>query len=155
MKNRNIGLLLIGIIILIGLLTWSYENALNNIVATSCNNGTTCPMYHVLGTQRMFSTILILIIVGVATYFIFIDYIKKFKWLENAKVAVSGEERLIYEELRKNDNKLSQSELIANLNITKVKMTRLLNRLEKKGLIDRKRSGVGNIVELKVKLVSQ
>lgn len=150
MKNYQIGLLLLTFVLAITILNYSYENALNDIVNTTCTHGLSCPMYATLNAQHTFSIILIIILIIVSAYFILADYLKKHLFYAKAKIAVSGEEKKIYELLKKGS--ISQNDLIKETGITKVKMTRILNRLEKKGLIERKRAGAGNVVELKTRM---
>jgi uncharacterized membrane protein len=42
-----------------------------------------------------------------------------------------------------------QSDIVNNTSLTKVKVTRLLDKLEGKGLVERRRRGMGNLVVLK------
>ncbi|HLE06813.1 MAG TPA: MarR family transcriptional regulator [Candidatus Nanoarchaeia archaeon] len=150
MKNYQVGLVLLTFVIAISILNYSYEQALSEIVNTTCTHGLSCPMYATLKAQHAFSVILIIVLIAVSGYFISIDYLKKHLFYAKIKIAVSGEEKKIYELLKKGS--ISQNNLINETGITKVKMTRILNRLEKKDLIERKRSGTGNIVELKTGL---
>lgn len=59
------------------------------------------------------------------------------------------EEQKVMNLLHKNEGSIFQSDIVKELNITKVKATRLLDRLEGKGLIERKRRGMTNVVLLK------
>ncbi len=59
------------------------------------------------------------------------------------------EEKKIYKLLQLNQGSMYQSDLIKETGLTKVKMSRLLDKLEGKGFIDRKRRGMTNIVVLK------
>lgn len=61
----------------------------------------------------------------------------------------NDEEKKIYELLRSSQGSMYQSDLIREMGVTKVKISRLLDRLEGKGVIDRKRRGMTNIVVLK------
>ncbi len=61
----------------------------------------------------------------------------------------SDEEKRIYELLKLNHGSIYQSDLIKETGLTKVRISRLLDRLEGKGIIDRKRRGMTNIVVLK------
>lgn len=61
----------------------------------------------------------------------------------------SEEEKRIYELLKLNQGSIYQSDLIKETGLTKVKISRLLDRLEGKSIIDRKRRGMTNIVVLK------
>lgn len=59
------------------------------------------------------------------------------------------EERKIYELVKLNLGSLYQSDIIKHTGLSKVKVSRILDRLEGKGIIDRKRRGMTNIVILK------
>ncbi len=67
------------------------------------------------------------------------------------KVDVSkldSEEKSIYEILKKN-NGIYQSDLIKETGFSKVKITRVLDKLESKGVIERRRRGMTNAIFLK------
>ena len=71
---------------------------------------------------------------------------------EKKKVTYSKldeEEKKILELLQKNEGSQYQSDLIKETGFSKVKMTRILDKFESKGYIDRKRRGMTNIVFLK------
>jgi len=155
MNNRDFGLIFLGVSVLVWLLSWSYESTMYSIVNTSCTHGVTCPMYIALDAQRNLSTILIIILIGVSTYLIFTDKIRSLFLLKKIKLAVSSEERKLYDYLLAHGNQSLQAELMELLNTSKVKITRILNRLENKGLIERRRKGLSNIVVLRMKLVSK
>ena len=59
------------------------------------------------------------------------------------------EERKIIEILNSKEGSAYQSDLIKETSYSKVKITRILDKLEQKNLIDRKRRGMTNIVILK------
>ncbi|MBI2661420.1 MarR family transcriptional regulator, partial [Candidatus Woesearchaeota archaeon] len=59
------------------------------------------------------------------------------------------EEKSIYDRLKENNGSMYQSDLIKQTGFTKVKMTRLLDKLESKGILERKRRGTTNIAVLK------
>lgn len=155
MNNREFGLIFLGVTVLIWLLAWSYESTMYNIVNTSCTHGPTCPMYIALDAQRNLSTTLIIILMGVSVYLILSDKIRSLLILKKIKLAVSSDERKVYDYLLKHGNQALQAELMELLNTSKVKTTRILNRLENKGLIERKRKGLSNNVVLRMKLVSK
>ena len=62
---------------------------------------------------------------------------------------LSDDEKLIFEKILEAEGTIFQSDLVDKSNLAKVKVTRLLDRLEGKGLIERKRRGMTNIVILK------
>ncbi len=59
------------------------------------------------------------------------------------------EEKEIYELLRQNQGSLYQSDLIKQTGFSKVRVSRVLDRMTSKGLIDRARRGMTNMVVLK------
>lgn len=147
--------MLLVIIVITNVLNYSYDNALSSLEDKQCcSSELSCPTHANLDVQRIFNIILTLIVIGISAYFISVDYLRTRFYLKKTKIAISGDERQIYDYLREHANKAEQSELIRTFGITKVKMTRVLNRLEKKGVIERKRSGLGNIIELKMKVNS-
>jgi len=70
-----------------------------------------------------------------------------FKEIDFSKL--NEEERRIYDILKEKDGSVYQSDLIKETDFTKVKMTRILDRMEQGGIIDRKRRGMTNIIILK------
>lgn len=61
---------------------------------------------------------------------------------------LSKEEKDIYEILKKS-NGIYQSDLIKETGFSKVKITRILDKLESKGIIERRRRGMTNAIFLK------
>lgn len=62
---------------------------------------------------------------------------------------LSEEEKKIHDLLTANDNSMYQSDLIKETGFSKVKMSRLLDKMYAKGLIERKRRGMTNVVILR------
>lgn len=73
--------------------------------------------------------------------------ITDFKEIDISKL--NEEERRVYNILKEKDGSMYQSDLIKETDFTKVKMTRILDRMDQIGIIDRKRRGMTNIVVLK------
>ena len=61
---------------------------------------------------------------------------------------LDGDERILFQNIVDNDNIL-QRELITKTGFSEPKVSRLLDRLEKRGLVIRQRNGMGNRVLLK------
>ncbi len=59
-----------------------------------------------------------------------------------------GDEKIIYDEISK-ERSIFQSTLVEKTGLSKVKVTRILDKLEGKGIIERKRRGMTNMVILK------
>ncbi len=160
MKNRIVGFIITGFALLLGFMAWLYNRALNEIVNETCSHGPTCPMWDSIGFQTNISLAVIGAVVLVGLYFIFFakDESEVRKEIKPKKIDkriyskiladLSNEERHVMNRLIDSQGSLFQSDLVDEAH-TKVKVTRILDRLEGKGLIERKRRGMTNIVLLK------
>ncbi|MBN2043334.1 MAG: MarR family transcriptional regulator [Candidatus Aenigmarchaeota archaeon] len=72
----------------------------------------------------------------------------KMKW-NNIIKKMAGEERKVYETLTEADGVMFQSELVEKTGMNKVKVSRILDKMEARGLLERKRRGMSNAVVLK------
>ena|SRR3989338_1615755 len=72
---------------------------------------------------------------------------KEFKDIDLSKL--DGDEKRIYEIIREKGGSVYQTDLLKETGLSKVKVTRLLDKLETKDILERKRRGMTNIVVLK------
>lgn len=159
MENKYVGLMIIGITIVFFFIVMSFNQALTDIVDTTCTHGPTCPMQTPLKNQQVISYSLVglLVLVGV-----FVAFFMKEKVLppETKKVLteeekqhkleyLDEEEKRVMELVITNQGSMYQSDLMKETQFSKVKVTRILDRLEGKQLIERKRRGMTNIVILR------
>ena len=159
MKNKHVGYLIIGIAVLFFFVVMSFNNALETIVNTTCTHGASCPMHVTLKTQKAISyglMGLIAIVGGVISFFLKDEEVKREhkksisieerkRKLENLDEA----EREIMNIILREDGSVFQSDLVKETKKSKVKVTRVLDRLEGKHLIERKRRGMTNVVVMK------
>jgi len=156
MENKNVGWLIIGIAFAVAVIVLIFNLALKNIVGQTCVHGPACPMYDTIATQTWLSLSIVAIIFFIGLYVMFskpkekivVKKIKEKKKRLNFK-NLDKDEKKIIDLLIKEGNAMFQSTLMENLEIGKVKTTRLLDKLESKQLIERKRRGMNNIVVLK------
>ncbi|MFH0835137.1 MAG: MarR family transcriptional regulator [Candidatus Micrarchaeota archaeon] len=157
MENRTVALVILGFAILLGFVVWSYDNALNDIVSESCTHGTTCPMYGTLTTQRNISIGLIgLLLVMGAALFLLSESKQQEARAEPAARKLSvppkslkGDERAVYDALAAAGGSLYQGDVARKTDLGKVRVSRVLDKLEHDGLVERKRRGMANLVVLK------
>ncbi|MEW5896809.1 MAG: MarR family transcriptional regulator [Nanoarchaeota archaeon] len=167
MKNRIVGFVIVGIAALIGFIILSFNRALTNIVDTACPHGPACPMWGTIDFQTNISIGIMAFVIIIGLYLIFFGKEEKIitkvitvkQQLEPKKLTkenyrkiigdLSGDEKLIFEKILDAEGTIFQSELVEQSHLDKVKVTRLLDRLEGKSLIERKRRGMTNIVILK------
>ncbi len=73
---------------------------------------------------------------------------RKERW-EKISKTLKDDERKIYKVILDSDGLINQSEIAEKTGLSKSKVSRSLDLLESKGLVERKRRGMGNIVLLK------
>ncbi|MBT3262263.1 MarR family transcriptional regulator [Candidatus Woesearchaeota archaeon] len=155
MKNRQVGLLIVGIAVLLFFIVLSFNSALETIVNTTCDHGTSCPMQVTLKTQEKISYGLMGLLLLFGSFMAFfmkegdvrntrLSHVKKKKLISG----LNEEEKKIVDLIQLKEGSIYQSDLIKESGMNKVKVSRILDRLEGKGLIDRKRRGMTNIVIL-------
>lgn len=77
------------------------------------------------------------------------EVIKTVSNREDVLKGLGEEEKSVYDTVVKAGNLMFQSELIEKTGFSKVKVSRILDRLEAKGLVERRRRGMTNAVVLK------
>lgn len=174
MKNKHVGYLIIAIALVIGIIIYLFNRALTSIVAETCTHGPTCTMWSTIDYQTYISLILMFIIFIIGIYMIFFNKDqrdKEIKSLRDKEIErkeekenmvfdkekyekivgqlKDNEEKQIYEKIIEKQGSIYQSVLVSETTFSKVKVTRILDRLEGKHLIERKRRGMTNIILLK------
>ncbi|MCK5044100.1 hypothetical protein KAR52_03805 [Candidatus Pacearchaeota archaeon] len=156
MENKNVGWLIIGIGIVIVIMVLIFNSTLKELATTCCGCGGSCSMSDTVSVQTWISLCIATLIIIIGIFLILTKpkekiIVKKIKERKK-KLDLSGldkKEKRAIELLQKENNVMFQSELIEKLEIGKVGMTRLLDKLESKQFIERKRRGMNNIVILK------
>jgi len=172
MRNKYVGMIVVGISLLIGFLVWLFNKSLSNIVNDSCSHGPTCPMWGSIRFETNVGLGLMVFVVLVGLYLIFFakddpqivkevhhetrivkEQVKPKKLdkahFKNVLGTLDSDSRKVLEKVLENNGSIFQSQLVDDLGLTKVKITRILDRLEGKGIIERKRRGMTNVVLLK------
>ena len=159
MKNKHAGFLVIGITLVFFFVVMSFNYALKQIVDTTCTHGVACPMHATVFTQEVISYGLMGLLVLVGLFMIF--FMKDETIVQEMKKEVSeedkqkkldnldDEERGLMNIVLREEGSVFQSSIVKETKLSKVKVTRILDRLEGKGLIERKRRGMSNVVLLK------
>jgi uncharacterized membrane protein len=154
MKNKNVGYLIVGMSIVICIIVLIFNNGLKSVVAETCSHGPSCTMYTTISIQTWFSVAIAGIILVIGLFFVFVKEDEKIiiqKVREKKKrlnVGGLNNEELKIVRLLKKEKGMFQAELMERLEIGKVKTTRLLDKLEAKQLVERKRRGMNNFVVL-------
>lgn len=156
MENKHVGLLIIGIAVVMAIIVLIFNFALKDIVGDTCSMGPSCTMYKTISVQTgiSLSITLVILLIGIIIMFvkpkekIIIKTIREKKKKLNLE-GLDEKEKEVIEILGKENGAVFQKALMEKLGIGKVGITRLLDKLEAKQLIERKRNGMNNIVVLK------
>lgn len=156
MENKHVGGLIIGIALIMAVIVFIFNSAMKTVVSASCTEGPTCPMWGTIATQTWLSLSItgIVLIIGIVIFFskpkekIVIKTIKEKKKKLNLEGLDKNEKEAI-EIIQKENGAMFQNALMEKLGIGKVGITRLLDKLEAKQLIERKRRGMNNIVVIR------
>ncbi len=161
MNNKKLGIILIVIVLLLAGTFW-YVRAefvkaqLDRIIDDSdggcIHEGDTCPFQEInkLNIPTLLISVLLLILLSFGIYLMYKKEKKEIK-KSYSKIlkTLEKDEKDIFKEILEEKGTVFQSELVEKTGLSKVKITRVLDRLEGKGLIERKRRGMTNIVILR------
>ncbi|MFQ6020644.1 MAG: helix-turn-helix transcriptional regulator [Candidatus Aenigmatarchaeota archaeon] len=150
--NKQIGTLVIvlSIAFLITLISLTLELRESTVCPIEMEEP--CPHESYIPPQTFFGGIIItiLIVTGIFLMITKESKIEKIDWKKYLK-GLEDNEKKIYKIIMNSDGVILQSDLVKNTGFSKVKVTRILDKLEAKGLLERKRRGMSNIVILKRK----
>ncbi len=161
MENKNVGYLVLGISVVVVVIVILFNRALKDIVKLSCGleHGTSCPMYVAVNQQTYlaFAIVGVLVVIGIVLVFskprekIVVRRIKEKKVEKKIDLSdLRAEDRKVFGLIKEN-GAMFQADLVEKTEFGKAKMSRIIDRLEGRGLIERKRRGMTNVVVLKEK----
>jgi uncharacterized membrane protein len=153
---KETGIVVIVIAVTMFGLLLSMTNDIHATLETQCACGPgVCPMEGNLPPQSYLGFSMTLVLGGFGFYLFSksrqiekLDSQKKMKWNREINT-LKKDEKEIVEKISSSDGVVFQSDLVDQLGISKVKVSRILDRLEHRGLLERRRRGMSNIVLLK------
>jgi uncharacterized membrane protein len=149
MKNKQLGVFVavLGIILLILLASLIPVIKEADSSSCGCSEGGSCEYADRMPSQFYIGFGVIIILFYLSFSLITKDSSKK----KQVKIPdnLSPEEKQVIDELVKQEGMIFQSELVEKLGISKVKVTRILDKLEGRHIIERRRRGMTNAVILK------
>ncbi len=160
-NSKNIGYLLIGfsivLLLILAFIKVNYDKqsvVLCKMYQEENLDMENCPVHKSNTSWWIVSAFgIAFIILGAGMYIMFqkkpiIEEAKKeFKQIDQSKLG--DEERKIYELIKNKSGSAYQTDLIKESEFGKVKVSRILDKLESKGILERKRRGMTNIIVLK------
>lgn len=159
MENKNVGYLLLGISAVIVGIIFLFNRALKEIVKASCTgeHAISCPMYTTINQQTYLALGIVAILVAISLFLIFTKPSERiiFKKIKENKLKkkidlsdLRSEDRKVYS-LISEQGAIFQADLIEKTGLGKAKVSRIIDRLEGKNLVERKRRGMTNVVVVK------
>jgi len=151
-------------------IVYYYNRTLDDLAAGSCTDAPElCPHEKIVETQNIVIGALLLAILVLSGVVVYTRHWKGKE--ENAharegrahdeqsaegaqkkpvdEAGLGEEEKSVLSIIREGEGSVFQSELMKKTGYSKVKVSRLLDRLEQKGIVERKRRGMANLVVLK------
>ena len=140
-------------IILLFLLGMQYQSKQKEMCENTCaadgnHNMTSCPYHQQDNTLLVLGIVSILtaFVGGIGAYLIFKTNERLLEEKEYDLTALNDEEKNIFLFVKEHPEGIYQSELVTQFNLSKVRMTRILDTLERRELIERKRRGMTNLI---------
>jgi len=162
MENKHVGYILLGVSILIVIITFMFKTALTSFVDSSCTlaHGLDyCPMYNTITQQTYLALAIVGILIIVSLVLIFSKPYEKIIVKTRTIEKKPQKKHIDTSDLKKEEKQvlnivienktIFQADLIDKTGFSKAKITRIIDRLEGKGFVERKRRGMTNIVVLK------
>jgi len=154
--SKGTGIVIIAMAVVIGALMLSITDQLGQSAQLSCQcEEGLCPMTGNLPVQSYigFSMIGALVIFG--SFIIFrsrhddlASSRRKADMARNIK-SLEKDEQALYQKIAESDGVVFQGDLVEQLGFSKVKVSRMLDRMEHRGLLEKRRRGMSNIIILK------
>jgi len=167
MKNKIAGFLVIGVAVLMGFMIYSYNSSLLSLATEACPvTGPACAHEQIAREQIKINVAILVFVVFIGLYLILfskeervVTKLLKVKEQLGSKniskqnykkvlLGLHGDEKKLFESVIEAKGSIYQSVLVEKTGFSKVHVTRILDSLEGKDLIERKRRGMTNIIVL-------
>ncbi|MBI4017655.1 MAG: winged helix-turn-helix transcriptional regulator [Candidatus Aenigmarchaeota archaeon] len=157
-KKQSVGRLLIGAAVLLILVTAIAKSDVDKQQAFLCDlthsqgiPAEECPVHNSIFSWTVAGMFVIGFLVLAAGFYLSFPQggqeEAKFKTVDTGKL--DGIERKIYDTLLKSNGSVHQADLVRETGLSKVRVTRILDKMEFSGVLERRRRGMSNIVVLK------
>jgi hypothetical protein len=153
MRNKNVGYLISGLAVIMAIIVFLFNNLIKS--TSTCSHGPTCEMYTGLAIQTWVSLLVVAVVLLIGVFLIFakeekeivVKTIKEKKKIVSLEGLDSREKQAV--KIIQDNGGIFQADLMEKLEIGKVGLTRLLDKLEAKQIIERKRRGMNNFIVVK------
>jgi hypothetical protein len=152
---RAVGAVIVLIALFMSLMMMWFLDELSKVSADTCTCGDTCNMVKFQVPSYFYAgafVVLLLFVIGIMLVLkgnaVSGPQVGSAAWEANLK-RLDAEEKAVYKAVMGAGGTMFQSEIVEGLGWSKVKVTRTLDSLESRRLIERRRRGLTNIIVLK------
>ncbi len=153
MNMKQIGFIILGLSVLLFIVMISFVNELQLTTIEQCAcAGGSCPMDSSLPVQGYLGFSLVAITGGIGGILVFTSkkdekaVIKKSKEIKQMLKNLNKDQKKTYNLIESSGGVIFQADLVDKSGFSKVKVSRILDKLEGKGLVEKRRRGMSNIV---------
>jgi len=156
-NTRYMGVLLIVLSVVLFVIMFNFSQAMLGIIDSgqigSCEEYSMCPHVTVLNqTYLGYLVALIILMVGIVMVIfggVPEEAVKaKTDWDKTLR-NLSGDEKEVYEKIMASEGMIFQGSLVEQTGFPKAKVSRILDKMEGRGLLERRRRGMSNAIVLK------
>ena len=167
-KNKTMIGVVAALLILFVVAIFFYNRTLNDLAAGSCTeDASICPHAKIVETQNLVIAALIIVIAIMAGWLMYSAYFAKpaeaapdgaespaqkaapARKRKIAAAELDSDEGKVVAFINEGNGSVYQSDIMKKTGFSKVKVSRVLDKLEQKGLLERKRRGMTNLVVAK------
>jgi len=157
-KNSFIGIGLIIVALILAMIVGYFRYTVAVVQADQCGMSVEeCPHAKNIPPEVFVGYLISFVIGLIGVYLIISDFrsaklrSKSAEDFSKVASALRGDEKKLYDMVASTDGVMFQSDLVEKSGMQKVKVSRVLDRLEAQGLLERRRRGMSNVVILKNK----
>lgn len=154
--TKQVGIVIVVISIVLLFVLTSFATKLDKISTTQCPCPSgSCPMESALPIEVYVGVVVVLILISIGSFLILkTKQIEAMNMEDKEKIekiikTLKDDEQKVYETIAESGGALFQAEVVEKMGFNKVKVSRTLDKLEGKGLIERRRRGMTNLVLIK------
>lgn len=152
--TKFLGLALIFFSLVLSSIVWSYTSELKKSLTPECKAycgsylGSVCPGASWLPIQTYigFTSIIILVIIG--AFFVFRNFDqdeREVRW-SNLLGGLEGDEKILFKMVMESGGAAFQADLVKESGFSKAKASRTLDKLEARGIVEKRRRGMTNLI---------
>ncbi|MEM2138120.1 MAG: MarR family transcriptional regulator [Candidatus Anstonellaceae archaeon] len=156
-ENRGMLAVLAAVFLLLAVAIYSYKTTLSQIAEETCSGLEPCSHEKIVWAQDTVIAVLMLAMAAMAAGFFMltrkkpeaVEFVEKHPQKKIDVSSLEPDEKKVMAILQNGGGSVFQGEIKNKLDYSKVKVSRILDRMEQKGLVEKRKRGMANLVVLK------